>query len=466
MTDVTNPHIAVLQQHIQQSVTQLEQYDPSSESEADKGIGSLIYLGNHQDAVPRELIMDPILNSGEIHTWMLMKIHVVNPSIPCSIPSRQDLINTLKCSRPVLSRHIQVLRALRWLTLCHEVRGKNGQFKGNIYAQHDRPLSLQDTLYLDPDYINFLEHPSSGLTLERLRQIKDSVLQHIDYQVENGMQLDQKTTLLEQASAGLSGSDKDPLDTHLACTPEVAGSLSCINMYSNPEAGNEAIPETTNKVTESRSTHKESHHVKNIATGDRVNIYTANCNSLPKNTTAVKNRKADKRPAQRDISHVKNTATGDRVNIYTDSGCSSSYKYHKTTTTTGNLRFPKRLQNSERQKNHALKQLALFHVSEGDYQFILDYLTDRIKAGELGTEKPVTNPVGLLGWIARNHVAGTLPPSSYGIREDKTSKPVDIKQSEEEKKLKEQKDIEAWARNLENLGVEVDRKTQTIVRKV
>ena len=192
-----NPDIRILKQHIQHAATQLEQQDTVQASE---GMGSLIYLGNHQDAIPRNLILDPHLESGEIHTWTLLKIHIVNPALPSSIPTQNDLMEILKCSRPVLSRHLQVLRALRWVTLCAEVRGLDGQYRGNVYAQHDKPLSLQETLHLDPGYIQFMEQPSSGSTLKRLRQIKEAVLRHMDYQVVTGIHLDQSPPHLEQIS--------------------------------------------------------------------------------------------------------------------------------------------------------------------------------------------------------------------------------------------------------------------------
>jgi hypothetical protein len=176
-TRAISTEIQFLKQHIQQAASQLIAQRPDPEQ---SGIGSLIYLGNHQDAIPRNLILDPHLESGEIHTWALLKVHLNNPALPSVIPSQSDLMAYLKCSRPVLSRHLQVLRALRWITLCAEVRGTDGRYRGNVYAQHDQPLNLPDTLYLDPHYLDFLEQPSSGATLRRLRQIKDAVLRHID----------------------------------------------------------------------------------------------------------------------------------------------------------------------------------------------------------------------------------------------------------------------------------------------
>ena len=236
MNDETafSQEIRVLKQHIQHAATQLEQQDSSRTSD---GMGSLIYLGNHQDAIPRNLILDPHLESGEIHTWTLLKIHIVNPALPSTIPTQNDLMEILKCSRPVLSRHLQVLRALRWITLCAEVRGKDGKYRGNVYTQHDQPLSLQDTLYLDPGYLQFMEQPSIGPTLKRLRQIKEAVLRHMDYQMVKGIQFDKSPPYLKQVSGQLKEMQTiDVLDTSLACPVGATLPHQVANLYTKEES--------------------------------------------------------------------------------------------------------------------------------------------------------------------------------------------------------------------------------------
>lgn len=263
-----SPEIRFLKQHIQHASIQLEQQDSRQTSE---GMGSLIYLGNHQDAIPRNLILDPHLESGEIHTWTLLKIQLINPALPSSIPTQNDLMEILKCSRPVLSRHLQVLRALRWITLCAEVRGKDGQYRGNVYAQHDTPLSLQDTLYLDPSYIQFLEQPSSGSTLKRLRQIKEAVLRHMDFQVVNDIQLDQLPSYLSQVGTKMEKLDtSDPLDTHLACPEGATKPNQVTNLYAK-----EGSPDKTGFILEDVSEHG---HVNNFYM-DHVKVYMDDCSS-------------------------------------------------------------------------------------------------------------------------------------------------------------------------------------------
>ncbi len=393
--------IKTLKQHIQHAAKQLEK---QGDKQAAEGTGSLIYLGSHQDAIPRSLILDPHLESGEIHTWALLKIHISNPTLPSVIPTQNELMETLKCSRPVLSRHLQVLRALRWITLCAEVRGKDGQYRGHVYAQHDRPLNLQDTMYLDPDYIKFLEQPSTGPTLKRLRQIKNAVLRHIDYQVVEGIQLDQSPTYLRQISSQLTRlDDSDPLDTELACPAGTTLTNPITNLYTrvtgNPTA-NEAIRSNDNE-----------------------------------------------------IDHVKNFYLDNRVNVYMDEQHSSS-SYIKTTTTYHHLKFPKSI-DTDRLRSYAAKCLDGL-TNDDQKQFALDYLADRIRAGEQGTDKVVGNPIGFLNWIVRNIQGGTLPESTYGVR-DKAVKQHQTLQID--KKTRQKEETEAWIRSIQKLGFEIDPAT-------
>jgi len=441
-------HIETLKQHIQHTAQQLEQ---QSDLSSEDGMGSLIYLGNHHDAVPRDLVLDPILESGEIHTWMLMKIHVDNPMLPTRIPSQDMLMNQLKCSRPIVSRHMQVLRALRWLTLCAEVRGRDGQYRGVVYTQHDHPLSLADTLYLDPGYIDFLEQPTKGDVLKRLRIIKDSVLTHTDYVVFLGQQcLHSPPTYLEQIDARLrSQTSGDPLDTHLSCPASMIPPDGVLNLYGEPEKFAQA--EHLNHhvknfdMVKSIEAH-QSDHVKNIDTAETVEI------------TGV-DEISDKSPCKK-LLHGDLDAGGVRGG--SSSLLNNNNKNKKTTTTTTenqqSLNFPKAVSKSARQIAYALKQLE--PLPESKRQFALNYLADRVKAGEKGTDAPVGNAIRYLAWIVKSILAGTLPESDYGQRGEPRCPeiPDSIQQSREPLSKEDRKEKQRhWAAVMEKLG-----RTQTV----
>ena len=305
-----------LKQHIRRAGDLLRQTRTTTTDEGDSA--SLIYMGNHHDSVPRDLVMDTFLESGEIHTWMLMKIHISSPHLPSPMPSQNNLIDLLKVSRPVVSRHLQVLRAMRWITLCDEIRGTDGRIRGHVYAQHDTPLPLQDTLELDPDYLAFLERPCNGDVLKRLRIIKAAVLKQIHNDIGNGMELHQSPGRLYQIAKSLG------------------------------------------HISENES---NSHHVKNfyMAEAHVKNFNMAN--------NHVKNFDMDKNTENQDVcssSYINNK----NINIKT------------TTTTTTSLaesefQFPSCLSHGEL-KQFALKLLE--RIDPAKRQFALDWMADRQKA--------------------------------------------------------------------------------------
>ncbi len=402
--------IQTLRQHIQLTAEQLAQpSDTAGSTTSDTGLGALIYLGNHHDAVPRDLIIDPIMQGDEIRTWMLMKIHVANPMLATRIPSQEWLMEKLQCSRPIVSRHIQVLRALRWITLCAEVRGDDGRYRGVVYAQHDQPLGLAETLYLDEGYLHFLEQPTSGDVLKRLQAIKRSILAHTDYLVmTQGQSLTQASTRLEQIDARLkSDLSSDPLDTHLSCVAASVPPRSILNIYDDEEVDHHHVK------TFYMDGHAEDDHVKNIDMDDTGQNHH------------VKNLYMDK-TGQND--HVKNIDMVKPVIIESDhhvksfymDARSSSSSNKKTTTTPpapplhSNLRYPKVYNTDPRTRAYAGKKISILPLDQ--QQFILDWMEDRINAGKKGTDKLVGNPLQYLEWAAIQHLAGTLPEGSYGIR--------------------------------------------------
>ena len=175
--------LALLKQHIEQAGQELLNQPEQSDSD----ISSVIYMGSSHDSYPRNLITDPILKSDEIHAWMLIRMSIKDQYQITRIPKQESLQNQLKLSRPVISRILQVLRATRWITLCSI--GSHDQYRGVVYAQHDNPLSLAETLQLDPTYIKFLEVETSGDALKRANTIKDHVLEYTNYRLITDQQV-------------------------------------------------------------------------------------------------------------------------------------------------------------------------------------------------------------------------------------------------------------------------------------
>ncbi|VTP78997.1 Uncharacterised protein [Leclercia adecarboxylata] len=59
-----------------------------------------------------------------------------------------------KASRETVSRVLLMLRITGWLSLCKRVRDDKGRVRGNIYAQHDEPLTFSDAEMLDPRFLD------------------------------------------------------------------------------------------------------------------------------------------------------------------------------------------------------------------------------------------------------------------------------------------------------------------------
>ncbi len=56
-----------------------------------------------------------------------------------------------------VSRALLMLRLTGWLSLCKRVRDASGRIRGNIYAQHDEPLSAHDAEVFDPGWLDAVE---------------------------------------------------------------------------------------------------------------------------------------------------------------------------------------------------------------------------------------------------------------------------------------------------------------------
>ncbi len=116
----------------------------------------MLYLGNWQDPIPRLLILDRTLDASDVRLWAYLRTLFTQPGMPTAFPSYKDIQRDLPMAKATLAGCISILRATRWITRCATVRDGRGRYKGNIYALHNEPLNLADTLYLDDEYMAFL----------------------------------------------------------------------------------------------------------------------------------------------------------------------------------------------------------------------------------------------------------------------------------------------------------------------
>ncbi|CAM3837203.1 hypothetical protein BS639_17325 [Rouxiella silvae] len=119
----------------------------------------LLYLGNVHDAIPRRLLLDARLSPLDKMAWMMIRLYA-QQNEGAVFPSYDDLQlqlaspNSGKASRETVSRVLLMLRITGWLSLCKRVRDDHGRVRGNIYAQHDEPLTLKDAELFDPNWLN------------------------------------------------------------------------------------------------------------------------------------------------------------------------------------------------------------------------------------------------------------------------------------------------------------------------
>lgn len=164
-----------------------------AEKSNDDGVSQLrsglLYLGNVQDAYPRQLLLDTRLSPLDKMAWMMIRLYAQQNN-GAVFPSYDELQLQLasphkgKASRETVSRVLLMLRLTGWLSLCKRVRDDQGRVRGNIYAQHDEPLTCCDAEIMDPAWLDTVaEACRSGN-----KTIKQTALQVLD-EIKNDPQM-------------------------------------------------------------------------------------------------------------------------------------------------------------------------------------------------------------------------------------------------------------------------------------
>lgn len=191
-----------LLQMIERSKVALEIRDGSTSQDG------LLFLGNPQLVFPRLLFDDPVLEPVDRNVWAVIKLHASDGDSVTAFPTYDEIM--LRCnigSRATVSRSIAILRACRWLTVCKaRLRDAKGRVKGNIYALHDEPLQLAETLTLDDAYLSFLQETAGGKQNPhpRVIGIATAVLGRMEAQVGLGVDITElESPLLHRSQAAI-----------------------------------------------------------------------------------------------------------------------------------------------------------------------------------------------------------------------------------------------------------------------
>ncbi|RLM24724.1 hypothetical protein BIY29_08365 [Brenneria alni] len=146
----------------------------------------LLYMGNVHDAYPRRLLLDTRLSPLDKMAWMMIRLYA-QQNEGAIFPTYDELQLQLasphkgKASRETVSRVLLMLRITGWLSLCKRVRDEKGRVRGNIYAQHDEPLSFRDAEIFDPGWLD---------TVAEACQNKNKTISQTAYDVLNEIKND------------------------------------------------------------------------------------------------------------------------------------------------------------------------------------------------------------------------------------------------------------------------------------
>ncbi|MBU9819857.1 helix-turn-helix domain-containing protein [Rahnella sp. BCC 1045] len=149
----------------------------TSENDVTSERSGLLFLGNVHDAFPRQLFMDTRLSPLDKTAWVMIRLYA-QKNEGAVFPTYDELQLQLasphaeKASRETISRVLLMLRITGWLSLCKRVRDVRGRVRGNIYAQHDEPLSCRDAEIFDPGWLDVVasgcEHKNKAVRMTAL----------------------------------------------------------------------------------------------------------------------------------------------------------------------------------------------------------------------------------------------------------------------------------------------------------
>lgn len=153
---MTLPDDSLIQQAVNKMTSRLTAR--SAEEQNTFVRGGLLFTGNIQDAMPRRLLLDPRLSPLDKMGWIIVRLHALSNE-GAVFPSYEELQLQLatpgkgRASKETVSRVLLMLRLTGWLSLCKRVRDDKGRIRGNIYAQHDEPLTFADAEVFDPHWL-------------------------------------------------------------------------------------------------------------------------------------------------------------------------------------------------------------------------------------------------------------------------------------------------------------------------
>ncbi|MEJ1355817.1 MAG: STY4528 family pathogenicity island replication protein [Candidatus Sedimenticola sp. (ex Thyasira tokunagai)] len=453
-----SPRIRGITALVEEAVTQLRAreaapFEDNEQSETNEERGALLYFGNWQDPIPRLLILDRALNASDVRLWAYLRTLFTQPGMPTVFPGYREIQQDLPMARATLAGCISTLRATRWITRCTTVRDAKGRFKGNIYALHEEPLSLADTLHLDNEYMTFLARATQH-GYKRVRTIASAVLDTIRDRIGQDGDITSSPSVLKQAECRLLEARSISRTSAKTGRARIDSGWSAIGAVQTESLN---ITNLSTEVSEAEVIHSPGPGSESEPGGiqrkNRKQTRVQNLNSVkPAQTNQVQNlnsvENSEKQPSSKSElgANIKKhpgseSELGRNDNLRTSIGSSSSsFLNIKTTTTTStkipharaeqntpsdSLILPSALKPNER----PLAVMQIQRIPEEIRQDVLDQLAADLN--NKNRKEPVRDPVAYLHTLCRRVLSGEFELTSRGLAIKEQRKRETIRQQHE-----------------------------------
>ncbi|MES9927669.1 MAG: STY4528 family pathogenicity island replication protein [Candidatus Thiodiazotropha sp. 6PDIVS] len=373
-----SPHAQAISLYIQNAIDQLKQNTSDQDNGNKQDNSGLIFLGNWQDAFPRLLVTDPILEPVDKIVWQIIRIHVNAPGAVTAFPSYESISTHANIkSNHTISRALAILRTTRWLSLCERVRSQSGRYLGNIYVLHDEPVTLGDAMYLDNEYMAFLQE-SLQHNHPRVRKIAESVLATIQDQIN-----DDRDALGERIHTRSYERRINSNNTG-ARSPEAGLILAARTDFF-------AIADTKIKTLDDSTKSQGNTHVHllhTVKTEESGHVQNSHMDNQTKNSQVQKMHSDTDKQKLHTVLHSSSN------NINTITTCSSTSS--ENIARTDELYFPDDISANERD----LALMYLKPIPINQRQDVLDEWNGRLLSAT-NRNAPIDNPIGYLATLCR-----------------------------------------------------------------
>lgn len=394
----TDPRIL---DHIQESVTAL--LDGSASGDL------MFFAGAQQESIPTALFLDPTLRPVDRNLWVVMRLGMRAVGQRAAFPSYEDLENVWRVgSRDTLSISYALLRLRGWLTRVHAVRDAQGRHRGQIWMMHDEPAPLAEIIEIDPDYMSFFDECRSHRS-PRIRAAAAAMDASLSAAIARGEDITAHAAASARRFGSLSarhGNDGDFFGASLGVLESFREQAKAVD--ADEEPGQKIGLGEIDRVRKSDL----------VEPGQKIGLGS----DAEKSDSVELGQKIGL--GNNLLNNKGNVGLSDSGTNHALKSCSSSIKNIKTTTTTDapdeastprtSVLFPETLRAILPKNEQGLITRYIERAPEQHHQEILEYLSERIAAGQV--QKPVPFVISLVkaakdGLFFRQPAAAPPPPA-------------------------------------------------------